>query len=326
MNTRERFQAIMNFQPVDRLLVMEWAGWWNKTIERWQSEGLPAGARYEIMRYFNLDMHYQGWLPVLGEGCPAPVSHGAPLIGSIDEYLKLKKYLYPADASRQNPWNDWVREQRAGAAAVWLSLDGFFWFPRRLLGIENHFYSYYDQPELIHMICTDLLNFHLRTLHELFSICIPDFMTFGEDMSYNRGPMVSEDIFNEFIRPYYLKITPMLREHDVKIIVDSDGDIYKLSEWFENCGIDGFLPLERQAGTDIAKLRMAHSDHIYIGAFDKMTMNRGETAMRTEFERLMPVARQGGFIIACDHQTPPEVSLSDYRLYLKLFNEYARSV
>jgi hypothetical protein len=48
--------------------------------------------------------------------------------------------------------------------------------------------------------------------------------------------------------------------------------------------------------------------------------------MRAEFERLMPVARQGGFIISCDHQTPPGVSLQDYRLYLKLFNEYARSV
>lgn len=63
-----------------------------------------------------------------------------------------------------------------------------------------------------------------------------------------------------------------------------------------------------------------------MGAFDKMTMNRGEAAMRAEFERLMPVARQGGFIISCDHQTPPGVSLDDYRLYVKLFNEYARKI
>ena len=37
----------------------------------------------------------------------------------------------------------------------------------------------------------------------------------------------------------------------------------------------------------------------------------------------MPVARRGGFIPGCDHQTPPEVSLRDYRLYLALYREYA---
>lgn len=64
----------------------------------------------------------------------------------------------------------------------------------------------------------------------------------------------------------------------------------------------------------------------FLGAFDKMTMNRGEAAMRGEFERLLPVARTGGFLIGCDHQTPPGVSYQDYRLYLRLFREYAARV
>jgi hypothetical protein len=52
-------------------------------------------------------------------------------------------------------------------------------------------------------------------------------------------------------------------------------------------------------------------------------MTRGEAALRAEFERLLPVARRGGFIIGCDHQTPPGVSYDQYRLYLRLFREYA---
>ena len=40
---RERFHALMAFQPVDRLPVLEWAGWWTDTIDRWHGEGLdPA--------------------------------------------------------------------------------------------------------------------------------------------------------------------------------------------------------------------------------------------------------------------------------------------
>ena len=40
-------------------------------------------------------------------------------------------------------------------------------------------------------------------------------------------------------------------------------------------------------------------------------------------ERLVPIAAKGGYLVSCDHQTPPGVSYQDYRLYLRLFREYA---
>ena len=148
-------------------------------------------------------------------------------------------------------------------------------------------------------------------------------MTFAEDMSYNKGPMLSKEQFDEFIRPYYLKIIPKLNQYGVLPFIDSDGDISVPAIWFEDVGLAGILPLERQAGVDICKLRNAHPHMRFLGHFDKMTMNKGEAAMRGEFERLLPVAAQGGFIIGCDHQTPPGVSLQNYRLFISLFKEYA---
>ena len=88
-------------------------------------------------------------------------------------------------------------------------------------------------------------------------------------------------------------------------------------------GVQGMLPLERQAGVDIARLRTDHPKMRFIGQYDKMVMNKGEAAMRKEFERLVPTAARGGFLISCDHQTPPGVSYADYTLYVKLFREYA---
>jgi hypothetical protein len=54
-----------------------------------------------------------------------------------------------------------------------------------------------------------------------------------------------------------------------------------------------------------------------------MSMTRGVEAMRAEFERLLPVMRRGGFIPSVDHQTPPGVSLKQYRDYLDLLWEYS---
>jgi uroporphyrinogen-III decarboxylase len=88
-------------------------------------------------------------------------------------------------------------------------------------------------------------------------------------------------------------------------------------------GVAGVLPLERRAGVEGLKLR-ASSRPAMIGHYDKMVMNRGEAAIRAEFERLLPLMKTGGFIPSVDHQTPPGVSLDQYRLYLRLLEEYTR--
>ena len=41
MKNVERFNSVMSFQKPDRLPVVEWAHWWDKTIDRWYREGLP---------------------------------------------------------------------------------------------------------------------------------------------------------------------------------------------------------------------------------------------------------------------------------------------
>jgi len=114
-----------------------------------------------------------------------------------------------------------------------------------------------------------------------------------------------------------------LKKQGIIPFVDSDGDITTPAGWFEEASIEGILPLERQAGVDIARVRAEHPRMKFIGHFDKMTMTRGEAVMRAEFERLLPTAAKGGFVIGCDHQTPPGVSYREYQLYLALFREYA---
>jgi uroporphyrinogen-III decarboxylase len=170
----------------------------------------------------------------------------------------------------------------------------------------------------------ELADWMLRMIDELCSICVPDFMTFAEDMSYNHGPMLSKALFDEFMLPYYRRVVPRLKERGILAVIDSDGDVTVPAGWFTEAGLDGILPLERQAGVDVAAIRAAHPRMRFVGCFDKMTMNRGEAAMRGEFERLLPVAAGGGLIVSCDHQTPPGVSYREYQLYLRLFREYAK--
>lgn len=326
MNHVERFRAVMNFQPVDRLPRWEWAMWWDQTIDRWHDEGLPRELKFsqvfEIAQSFGLDPYQQFWFSTTDPTIEATQHHVEGVVANMDDYLRVRPQLFPDHGAAIRGMAAWADRQRRGEAVVWTTLEGFFWFPRTLMGFEKMMYAYGDEPELLHRINQDLLEFNFRLLDQILPVCTPTFMTIAEDMSYNNGPMISKRTFDQFVAPYYRQLIPRLRAHDIPLIMDTDGDVTLLVPWLQELGVTGVLPLERQAGVDGMKLRQQFPDFLFIGHFDKMTMNRGEEAMRAEFERLRPMMKAGGFIPSVDHQTPPSVSLDQYRTYLRLLEEY----
>jgi hypothetical protein len=327
MNHVERFRATMGFQPVDRLPRWEWAMWWDRTVENWKSQGLPRNRTtvYEVAEYFGLDPFQQFWFSPMNPAIEAVKQRVRGAVATMDDYLRIRPMLYPDHAKMVEEMKSWARRQERGEAVVWATFEGFFWFPRTLMGIEAEIYAFFDQPELIHRINNDLCDFNLRMLDTMEPVCVPTFMTIAEDMSYNHGPMLSKALFDEFLAPYYRRLVPRLRERGVIVIVDTDGDVTRMVPWLEEVGVQGVLPLERQAGVDGMRIRTAHPRALMIGHFDKMVMNRGEKAMRAEFERLVPLMRSGGFIPSVDHQTPPHITIEEYRLYRQLLDEYTEA-
>ncbi len=322
----ERFRAVMNFQSVDRLPRWEWAMWWDETIRRWHGEGLPLQLHFsqvfEIAQYFGLDPYQQFWFSTTDPTIEATQHHVEGIVADMDDYRRIRPELFPCHDEAIAGMAAWAERQRRGEVVVWCTLEGFFWFPRTLMGFQKLMFAFGDQPELLHQINRDLLEFNLRLLDKILPVCVPTFMTIAEDMSYNHGPMISKRTFDEFVAPYYRRLIPRLQEHGVLPFVDTDGDVTMLVPWLAEVGVRGVLPLERQAGVDGLKLRQTYPQLRMVGHFDKMTMNRGKTAVRTEFQRLAPLMKAGGFIPSVDHQTPPGVSLGEYRDYLRLLNQY----
>ena len=325
MNNRDRVINTLNFKKVDdRLPMVEWAGWWDKTLERFRQEGISRDINpNELREHLGLDMFRQFWVsPKTTEF--RKLNNTLNKVTDMKSYEKLKKLLYGKDAIeiRREKIENLVDAHNKGECVVWLTLEGYFWFPRTLFGIEEHFYAFYDEPEIMHKINQDLTDYNIFLIEEFCKILKPEFMTFAEDMSYNLGPMLSEDMFDEFLLPYYKQVIPVLKKHNIIPMIDTDGQLEDMIPWLKRAGIEGALPLERQAGVDISNLRKNHPDFKIIGAFDKMVMKNGEKAIRDEFERILPVMKMGGYIPSVDHQTPPDVSLENYKIYVRLLKEY----
>jgi len=281
MNNRERFKAVMAFEPVDRLPELEIYWWWDKTLERWHNEGLPAELTEhgDVARYLGLDVHRIFWPRALSRFVPPAgfqPKHGRGLIESEQDYEDYVQPIFAAPSFDEaagtpvfNPamLETYAAEQGRGEVFLWLQLDGFFWFPRCVFGIEPHLYAFYDQPKLMHRMNRDLAEYTLRLLNDLSKFFKPDLVSIAEDMSYNHGPMLSKDLFDEFLAPYYLQVVPAIEDMGAIPIVDSDGDIQNLIPWLEDVGIEGITPLERMAGNDTGGgthttgVRTAHARH-----------------------------------------------------------------
>ncbi|MBQ9939331.1 MAG: hypothetical protein IJO96_07355 [Oscillospiraceae bacterium] len=328
MTTRERVQKILKFEKPDRLPVFEHAPYWNKTVDRWHTEGLdPSIKSFEdVRKFFGLDIHYGVDPCYFGKDCP-PLSDEHPLMEMNEKaYMEMRPKLFPKDAISGHAKSlERIAKAQQDGTPIYYGEFGFFWFPRMLVGIEPHLYSFYDEPELYHRICEDTLEFNMRCLEEVSSqFFVPDLFILSEDMSYNAGPMLSEEMFDEFLLPYYLELNKVLKKHSIPFAVDSDGFVEPMIPWLKRGGVEGVWPMEVRAGVDANRVRANYPDLLMFSSFDKIKMSQGREAMEAEFQRLLPAMKSGGFIPSCDHQTPPQVSFEQYKIYVELLHKYAR--
>ena len=251
-----------------------------------------------------------------------------PIISGQDDWNRMKEHAekelaqYFTDAAIDAAYGPIKAAHERGDYSVRLNLEGFFWTPRELLGIEPHMYAFYDEPELLHDIGDYILDVYMRYLPRVLDLAQPDIVYMMEDMSGRNGPMVSNEMLDEFVGEYYRKLFPMLRAHGVgNVFVDTDGDFMASIPTFLKAGVDGFLPMDVNAGMDIVKVRENFPKLKIIGGYNKLRIAEGPEAIDREFERLLPIIRQGGYIVGADHQVPPSASLENYRYYVKRLGE-----
>lgn len=331
MTASERFAAYLSGKPVDRVPTIEWAPWWGLTVERWLRDGLPPEhAGYEqLQAYFGLDKCLQTSLTAKTARTPEPPSYGLGIMADEEDYEeKVLPTLFPDPETILPPAHyDYLKATHdRGDTLHFFTVEGFFWYPRTLFGIEDHLYSFYDYPELYKRICDEYADWLIRLFRCVFSKFHFDFMSFAEDMSYNNGPMISKALFDEFLAPFYRKVIPVIHEYGIPVFIDSDGDITMAVDWYASVGADGMFPLERQAGVDVSLYVDKQPDMVFLGHFDKMCMKFGKDAMQKEFDRILPSMMRGKVIPSVDHQTPPDVPLDYYRDYVTLLKDYASRV
>jgi len=198
---------------------------------------------------------------------------------------------------------------------------GYFGTPSHILGYENLFYFYYDEPGLIHDIQNTFTELWINIFSEVLSQVDVDHIHIWEDISFGKGSMVSPAMFKEFILPYYKKLTGFLKSHGVKIIlVDTDGDCNELIPLFIEGGVTGLYPFEVNCGMDIVKVRKDYPNLQICGGIPKTNIKFGKKEIDEILKPVAEVLKSGGFIPFGDHFIPPDVPWEEFKYYRNTLN------
>ncbi len=249
------------------------------------------------------------------------------LVTSEDWEMVKEKWTYEletycTDEKIREIYGQYTEGQKRGDYSIRFELRGFFWIPRDLFGIEEHLMAFYEEPELMHEINSFILELYLKYLDKIFDHIKPETLYLSEDLSGANGPMISPAMFDEFVGTYYRRLIPFLKQKGIpNVLVDTDGDFRLLIPNFLDAGVEGFIPLDVNAGMDIVELRKEFPKLKFVGGFNKLCIATGPEAIDREFERLLPVIRQGGYLPGCDHQVAPSTSLGDYLYYIRRLKE-----
>jgi uroporphyrinogen-III decarboxylase len=365
MTNRERFRAAMAFEPLDRPCHVEWGFWEEthaRWLQEGLPEQVtyPAFAylsgasdlfrHFDVLRFGYLlpgqyylppfpvqvleeDEHYRlernerGVLVRTNKANRTIPQFLDYPVKSLPDYEALRERLrpqmelrYPAD------WPQLARAMREQQhTLVCTHMDGFFAYPRELMGLEGLLYALYDDPGLIRALVRDRLDFYREVYERAIRDTAPDFAFLWEDMCYRGGPLLSPEMFREYLLPAYRELTGFLRGLGVRnIIVDSDGNVTQLLPLWLEGGVTGVLPFEVRAGMDVVKLGEQFPTLQILGGIDKTEVARGPAAIDAELARVLPaMGRRGGYCTALDHWVPPQISLEDYRYFVARVRSYA---
>lgn len=255
---------------------------------------------------------------------PSPISY---VIKDWKSWEKLKEERLNLDniQGRFPPnWNELLTKYKNRDYPLVLGgfPHGYFGTLAHLMGYENLFYTYYDDPELIHDIQKTFTELWIAVYSEILSEVEVDLYVVWEDISAGRGSMVSPALIREFMLPYYKRLTGFLKEQGIKVIfVDTDGDCFELIPIFIEGGVTGMYPIEASCGMDIVKIRKTFPKLQIMGGIPKFEISYGKKRIDEILEPVTEVLKYGGYIPFGDHLISPGVHWKDFKYYrLKLNN------
>ncbi len=358
MTNRERFINCALGRPIDRSPFLFYFGPWGETLEAWRKQGVKdpenawrqgfgfdppvimASSAVNVLyspayqpEVLQVNAHTKIERNIMGQIVESRLDGDTiphvvrPPVTNAEEWHRIRdERLNPDDPARFPADFDQIVQQWKNTDApvqVGCYPWGLFGTLRDLMGVEECLYAFYDTPELVREIMSDLTDFWLALYAKICKVIRVDIFHIWEDMSGKQGSMISTDMVRQFMLPQYRRIAEFCKQHGIPIIqLDTDGNCEGLIPVFAKAGINMMMPFEVTDGAkSILQLRRDYPAMSMQGGIDKRALAGGPAAIDKELARIAPLINTTCYFPALDHLIPPEVTFENYSYFVRRLRE-----
>jgi hypothetical protein len=354
MTKRERVQATLDHQPVDRAALHEQLSY-NPAVIGWCAGRPISGFDFTIDDIClairsTLDMCFP---PVAPRGMARVTTPDGFVFqndqwtawrvsrpfrdtrGALDWLLgrtgALRAEPFDPAAARAAYRNEMTDLQRRLGDTVILnySSTGFCDAWDRM-GLELFSFFIQDFPDALNDYLALSAAREEARVHAVADAALSPVILIPEDFATKQGPIFSPAFLRHFHYPRVRRLAEAWREHGVRVLYHSDGNYRTAIPDLMACGVDGFYCLEPGVGMDVVALKRRWPDMVWAGGVDGVDlMERGAPGqVRAEVRRQIletEALETGGLFVATSSEISPTIPVANYRAMLEAVDETRRA-
>lgn len=340
MTSRDRVISAINHKEVDRVPFDFWAE--KPSLERLYSF-LNTRDLDSILNKFNVDIrhidveepkekklgsfyqNFWGERYIYKNSIWGPTREDIPgALSEIKTFKELKNFDWP----KNSDFNYSLIGKQCDKYKDYAIMYGFadIWQrPCLVRGMENALMDFYINPEWVHFLGRKFTDFYIEDYKNAYKASngrIDIFLVIS-DLGSQNAPLISVELFNEFIAPYLVEIVDTIHDLGAYAMYHSCGMVYPFIEKLIEIGIDILDPIQPVASEmSPQNLKENFGDRLsFHGGIDvqKLLSQGSPEQVRNEINNYLDIfGKEGGYICSPSHlfqpDIPPENILAFYEM------------
>lgn len=317
MNSRQRFFKTIRFGRPDRPPLFG-EGIRREVFDVWNQPGLAS--KEDLARRFSFDPRRE----ILLDLEPHPDLEAWP--STIAGLARLKRRLDPTDPARlPDDWDEQVAMLHDRDDPLMLRVHrGFF----LSMGVHkwDRFYEVMclctDAPDFVRAMMNLQGEFAARMTERILQDLSVDAVIFSEPIGGNSGPLISPQMYADFVLSSYRPVFGVLAKFEVEnIILRTYANARVLLPAAVDYGFNCLWACETdRTDMDYLDIRRQFGPHLrLIGGIDTDVLLQDREAIRRAVERVVPpLLEQGGYVPLLDGRVREYIPFEHYRYYREL--------
>lgn len=196
-----------------------------------------------------------------------------------------------------------------------------------LRNMENLLVDLLTEPKMVHDIVRMQVEYY-KVVHQRAIEIGVDIIHLGDDYAYHSGPLMSPELFEEFLAPGLKEVVQHVKNCGGYCMKHTDGNIKKIIQLIVDSGIDGLGPLEPEASMVLADVKAQFPQLTVMGNVSCDLLARGSEAdIENNVRELIDAAASGGhYIMSSGNSIAASALPGNVRAMIETTKKYGRYI